>query len=592
MAFTKRVLTGFFLGCCLLLSQCTTKLSPSLPTEASSNNDPYPLSASTYLALAKKQQGVEQQALYLKAAGRLIDEGCIEQARKILTHCTSSLKDLSDEKTILLATIDLKRHQPTAAITALAFIKDNHTLSPYQQIRFHTLLAKAYHQTHHPLEAFHQRLQLTPLLKGKEQRAHLQATWLSLAALSSPELHALALESAPHSDKRGWLELASLSRRTYRQSALLIAAVNEWKQQYPHHPATPLLQTSDVSLLRLNKPAHLAVLLPLTGPLAGPGHAIRDGILAAYAKTKDSSITLRFYDTAKTSASLLYQQAWREGADSVIGPLTKTNVALIEKLPHPGTTLVFNEVEQVSPNLFVLSLSPEEEARQLANRAHQEGHKKALVLTPKGLWGEQIARAFTQRWQANEGVVMDTLLYTSEQSLAAQIKAVLAIDESEARNQALKKALGLPVVTTLRRREDFDVIVLIAYPSKGRAILPLLHYYYAGDVPIYATSSIYAGYPESMKDRDLSGVYFCDIPWLFKHHQRKKHWPEQLNSYDRLYALGLESYDVTKQLNKLKLFPAIALSEDGSMVYLKNDNTIRRYLAWGQFKNGLAEAIG
>ncbi len=52
------------------------------------------------------------------------------------------------------------------------------------------------------------------------------------------------------------------------------------------------------------------------------------------------------------------------------------------------------------------------------------------------------------------------------------------------------------------------MVFLLSYPSKARQIMPLLKYYYAGDVPVYATSSVYTGGVNVMKDRDLNGIIF------------------------------------------------------------------------------------
>ncbi|HRE30628.1 MAG TPA: penicillin-binding protein activator, partial [Candidatus Berkiella sp.] len=63
-------------------------------------------------------------------------------------------------------------------------------------------------------------------------------------------------------------------------------------------------------------------------------------------------------------------------------------------------------------------------------------------------------------------------------------------------------------------RQDVDVIVMAAPPAQARQLKPLFDFYYAEDVPVLATSSIYSGSQNPRSDRDVNGVVFCDMPWL------------------------------------------------------------------------------
>merc|ERR1712000_3169 len=67
-----------------------------------------------------------------------------------------------------------------------------------------------------------------------------------------------------------------------------------------------------------------------------------------------------------------------------------------------------------------------------------------------------------------------------------------------------------------RRREDADWVFLVALPQQGRMIKPALAFNFANDLPVYATSHVFSGVVNSLKDRDLNGVRFCDVPWLLE----------------------------------------------------------------------------
>ena len=78
------------------------------------------------------------------------------------------------------------------------------------------------------------------------------------------------------------------------------------------------------------------------------------------------------------------------------------------------------------------------------------------------------------------------------------------------------------------------------------------------------------------------------MPWVFSHQVGSRNWPEQFNSYNRLYALGMDSYALSSQLNQLILFPALGVSDKSGVLYLSSNQQIARILAFGQFKQGQA----
>lgn len=185
--------------------------------------------------------------------------------------------------------------------------------------------------------------------------------------------------------------------------------------------------------------------------------------------------------------------------------------------------------------------------------------------------------AFATTWHEQGGQVVDTLHYHSNQHLDAEIQQVLQIKDSEARANQIKKLVGYHVESVSNRRQDLDMIFLVAYPSKARQIMPLLKYYFAGDIPVFATSTVYAGNPNIARDKDLNGLVFCDSPWVFQHQQGNKNWPEQFNSYNRLYALGIDSYDLANEVSYLQ--------------QQSRDPYITRALAWGEFRQGVAQKL-
>ena len=419
--------------------------------------------------------------------------------------------------------------------------------------------------------------------------------WMALTLLPVAELDTLMVEAAHGSVLEGWMQLAQVARLSYDNPQTRLAELDRWRKNHPGHFGNTILPSAlqNPAEHLFPRPKHIALMLPLSGPLAGPGSAIKEGFMAAReADPVPHAAKISYYNTDAANVATLYQQVVADGADYIVGPLMKANVATVAAMDHPVPTLLLNEVE-TNPHLgaYQLGLSQSHEAPQVAVKARQKGYSRALVIAPSGEWGNEVVAAFERQWRADGGYVVDTLHYGSSDDTNAIVRDFLQISDSEAREQRMKKLLGRNIEASPSRRQDFDVIFLVAYSSKARQIMPLLKYYYAGDIPVYATSIVYAGNINAMRDKDLDGVIFCDMPWVFTHPMSNKNWPEQFNSYNRLYALGMDSYALSTDLNQLLLFPAAGVRDKSGILYLNSSQQIVRTLAFGQFKQGLAHVL-
>lgn len=586
-----------------MLCQCTKAVSTPEPipepvvTVKKKIKSPYSLSTASYLTMAEKQDGQKKQELLISAAGRLISEGQWRQGSAILAQTSELTADQLNEKNLLLAKVDIMRDRPQAALAKLADIHVIDNLSTYHQIQYHELLAQSYRSSGNNIEAVSERIKLEPLLVDNESQVNnRRALWLTLNNLSTSELTTKAAETANQSELQGWLKLALISRQNRDNAQSLLAALEQWQSHFSTHPANQMLPNPLASIANkmVSSPKKIALLLPLSGPLSGPGNAIREGFMAAYKGNQaDTSAQVKTYDTNNGDITTMYQQAVSDGAEYIVGPLTKTQVAVVAAMNHPVPTLLLNDSDvSVQENSYFFGLSPSNEAIQVANKAHSKGYSKALVIAPQNDWGKEITKTFATQWQEHGGKIVDTFSYAANDDLNKRMRDFLHITDSQAREKQLKLLLGQSLHTSTSRRQDFDMIFLLAYPSKARQIMPLLKYYYAGNVPVYATSSVYGGNANALKDKDLDGLIFCDIPWVFAHQMGERNWPEQLNSYNRLYALGVDSYALATQLNQLILFPADGSKDNSGTLYLKPSQQVARVLEWGQFRQGLVHSLG
>lgn len=378
-----------------------------------------------------------------------------------------------------------------------------------------------------------------------------------------------------------WIKLAAISKQYSTSTTQLTAQLISWRAANGSHPGNSLFP-GDSTLTALQNtppPRHIALLLPLQGPLGASGQMVRDGFLNGYYGGQSAGQqTISFYDTGKNpNVGALYQQALREGADSVIGPLTKDNV---QDLLHQGgfsiPTLALNYTDtwgSLPSNFYEFGLSVQDETQQLADKARQAGRSSAIIIAPQTEWGQRNAKSLTSRWTSLGGSVSDTFYFTDQTDLNQGIANLMHVDVKA--DRAKMKTANNKNALEQQRRQDFNVIFLLAPPEAARQIVPMLKYYYANNIPIYATSIVYAGNP-SPQDSDLNGVIFSDIPWVFSANNRS----------NRLYAVGRDAYLLINQIPRMRQLPNFPLYGATGALTLTPQQQIYRRVAWVQMHDG------
>jgi len=427
--------------------------------------------------------------------------------------------------------------------------------------------------------------------------------WESLSLLSERSLQQMQPAQAPDI-LSGWMELVRISKQYQLNPALLRLAIIKWQRLYSDHP----VRLSLINGLRNRKqedvmlPQNIALLLPLSGRFANAAKAIQDGLLASYYSKEDKGkISIRIYDTAGKAEKIenIYQQAVENGAQFIIGPLKKSSInKLAEQQELSIPTLALNYLEpDITPpkGLYQFGLSPEEEARQVAERTWLDGHVNAAVLTPAGPWGDRVYNAFKNRWEEIGGRVVEQQSYNSSKNdFSLPIRMLLNIDESKRRYRQLSALLGTKLKYTSYRRQDIDFIFIAGYPRQARQIRPQLKFFHASQVPVYATSHIFTGNLNPERDRDMDGIRFGDMPWVLSEttsHRGLRNKVEPLiskegNKHQRLYAMGVDSFNIIPALNTLKAYPYERYQGETGSLSLDEKQRIKRQLSWVYFRSG------
>lgn len=357
----------------------------------------------------------------------------------------------------------------------------------------------------------------------------------------------------------------------YTLTLLLIVGCQTYYYPTKDEPATVSALTS------MPKAQHIALLLPLSGKHADSAKAIREGFLASF---YDQNIkpTVRIYDTTlNNDVQKVYETALSEGADFVVGPLVKEEVLRLSQLPAQRLKtpiLALNYHSQVSfhPQFYQFALSPENEAQQVAQKARQL-YRNAGILVPNNPWGKRLASAFANEWQQQGGRMLQTVYVNDNQ---AAVKQLLGIDSSQRRANQIKNLLTEKIEFQLRRRHDLEVILMAVSIETARQLKPLLDFYYAEDIAVYAISSIYNAQLNAPLENDLNGIIFCDMPSLISGKIPSV-------SYPRLYLMGKDAYHLIQALH----FHQLAFQGATGYLYLEN-NQVKRQLPFAKIVNGAA----
>lgn len=322
----------------------------------------------------------------------------------------------------------------------------------------------------------------------------------------------------------------------------------------------------------------IVLLIPLQGPLANIGLSIKQGFIAA-AQEIGASPQISVIDTSNKSTQAAYTEALTNNAHSIVGPLLKPEVQTIAGLQPTLPVLALNYLNadiSTPTELYQFGLSPLDEARQATQLAWATGKRSALIITANGNWGAQIGAAFAQQWQAFGGTVAGQLTLSKNPSaITRQISQFLQFKPPH------------------DRRTDFDVIFLVSNPEIGRQVNPLLKFFYAGDIPVYATASIYSGLQSRRLDQDLNRIIFCAAPWSLANSTVEPALYAQLKATNpnfprnsQYYALGVDAFHIIQQLPRLSQSPQQTLFGATGLLSLNDHHRLVRQLPCAQFRNG------
>lgn len=561
------------------------------------------------LELASNEDNTETaQAYLLRIASRFQDQGNHEAARTLLQsrQLAQPASGLGNQKLLLaMASATALRDESWANAIAGELAPSTFIDYPADLItRAANLQTDTYSLAGEPIPAAMTLILLAQTDNTADAQQIHNRIWSMLEQVSESDLSSASAEAIGY-EAQGWLELASLVRTPGAGIDEQGRIIRNWQNNWPGHPAAQVLpaELRLIATLAESRPEKIALALPLEGPLATAGKAIRDGFLAAYYldDSADRGETdIRIFNTAGTAFADLYKQLSEQDIDLIVGPLEKEALAglgSMNTLPVPALGLNYLPADtRPTDGLYQFGLSAEDEARQIADRLAAEQLRQVLVLIPGGEWGDRVEAALLKRMASNEGVALDIERFYREDNLRAVTADLLGITVSRDRAIQVERTIGMDVEFEPRRRQDADAIVMVAEPTVARQFKPLFAFYFGGDLPVYSPSIIYEGTPAPSRDRDLNGVIFTDIPWVLGDgNELRTRATENLSGTrgqpGRLFAMGADAWHLSKRLPLLRQVESASISGQTGILTMTAEGSIHREQLWAQFRNGVPELI-
>ena len=553
----------------LVLAACATgggtveQVDATTPRQLADEGD-FRGAAAAYEELAKRNRR-QRDALLLSAAEALREEGDWDAVDATVARVKrrNLMPQQAHRADLLLAEVALARNDATRALT-LAVLPDDED-DDGLRIRAAEVRARALAANGQFIESAMERIHLNAMLPAGERTTNENELLETLAGADVKQLAGVIGGLAPADPLRPWLERAMR----------LKGAVAPRVMPRPTRQAGTLMPDENAAYSREGyaTTTRVALLLPLSGPLAAAGAAVRDGFMAAYFADKDARPGVRVLDAGATVETALaaYRAAVADGSVRVIGPLARDQVAAVQsstELTVPLLALNHPEDGTAPPvGSQQFGLLPDDEAALAAEYAVTRNLRRAAVLTGTEEWSERAALAFRAQIEQLGGQV------TGESRLPTE-----GVDYSG----AIAQALG----------GGADFVFLAVRPAQGRLVVPQLRARGSG-MPILATSHIYSGLVNRPLDRDLNGVEFCDAPWLFglatglPSRDALARRLQTAAANPRLFAFGMDAYRLLPYLDWLAQNHDAYLPGASGQLAIDEFGRVRRLLTWMRFVDGV-----
>ena len=409
--------------------------------------------------------------------------------------------------------------------------------------------------------------QLWQLADAENQLAIEYTIWQTLQSqFNSPSAIAL-LENSPEPGLKSWASLLNALQQPGLFKRQALQDLNEFEDSalYQSH----LIQALQWRFKNQQPVRQLGVLLPFTGKYQHIGQQIRNGLLKAY-MVSDQSIALKFYDSGNIEQVLAqYYLAKKEGADLVIGPLSKEAIAQFEG-QNIHDIIALNSSDDKAFKSF--NFRTQSEGMQITQHLAKNAFSRIGILSSENPRDMSTAQDLLSQWLMDETHQAVLHPYSlNKLNLRKALGGLINEENSQARYNNLRWLLGEKLEFFPRTRKDLQAIVLVGKVDQVAVFHPQFEFFLL-DMPVYATSNLTPNNLHNIeRNKDLGKVIFPTIPAVFS--------ANALNS--DLEAFGWDSFILASQLHNLA--PNLCLNQGQSGILYLNGQEINKKLIWAQY---------
>ena len=430
--------------------------------------------------------------------------------------------------------------------------------------------------------------------------------WRLTGALSPAEVAALAQS---HTLAPLWRLRAALSgSRSAHEQAVRLRA---WMDRWPEHPFVGVPPGSFRRLLHPppqppvlppESPGRVGLFVPLSGPLAAAGRAVRDGFIAAYL---DDSAPLKpallVYDTAAEPIGAIYERSLVDGVDLIVGPLSKNRVQALHRLNpelavlglnyldvetgsgsagNPGPAPVGLAAPVAAHPFLQVGLAIEDEAATMIDRLLGEDLHRLLAVHGTEDWAVRGVQALADSWPFH----IELQAFDDVKTITESLGEAMQVAASLERREALERLLNAEVEFLPRARSDLDGVVAFVDHIEASALAPALKFHFASHLPVFASSQ---SVRNASSLAELRGFNVAEMPFNIG---ADPLWDAVKEVFDdggniaALRALGMDACRIANHWHWIShgeplygATGALRLAEDGR---------IRRTLAWATVARG------
>jgi len=324
-------------------------------------------------------------------------------------------------------------------------------------------------------------------------------------------------------------------------------------------------------------PARLAVLLPMSGPMATAAAPVRDGLLAGYYGESRPRPELRFYDTGSTpeGARLALARASAEGATQIVGPLSREEVAAVFATPLSVPTLALNRSGGApARNAASYSLAPEDEGRAAAHYLLDRQARRVVVISNGEDTAVRSIDALRAELLHGGGEVVDIIGWGNSASAA-----------------------GARLNGAIRNNPGIDAVFLAIRGQQARLLSTQLSRTRLGERLRVATSQLAQGTGKAQEDRVLDGIVFTGESWPTNPAHAglspasTASLPTARGGAARLFAFGLDAWALSARLSWLAGQPQALVEGATGTLWLGEDGSVQRMPTWLTFRRGVVAPV-